>query len=103
MADRDRTDRSVAGSRPEGGPDASDPTREQLETQRNALHRQADMQATPETEDQHRAVAEATGNFTRAEGATGRSPDLDNRPESQRAYQESRGDHRGREENNRPG
>jgi hypothetical protein len=74
-----------------------------METQRNALHRQADVQASPETENQHRAVSEATGNATRAEAAAGRSPDLNNRPDANRAYQESRGDHRDREENNRPG
>ena len=103
MAERDRTDRGESGSRPQGGPDATALAREQLETQRNALHRQADMQATPETEDEHRAVAEATGNATRAEAAAGRNPDLNNRPDAQRAYQESRGDRRDREENNRPG
>ena len=96
-------DRGVSGSRPHGGPDASDRVREQLETERNALHRQADMQATPETGNEHRAVAEATGNATRAEQAAGRTPDLNNRPDAQRAYQESRGDRRDREEDNRPG
>jgi hypothetical protein len=97
------TDPSVSGSRPQGGPDAEDPARRQLDVQRNALHQQADMQATPETEDQHRAVAERTGNARRAESAAGGSPDENNRPDANRAYQESRGDRREREENNRPG
>ena len=95
--------RNVSGSRPGGGPDANDPARAQLETQRNAMHRQGDSQATPETEDPHRAVAERTGTAMRSEDAAGGSPNLDARPDANRAYQESRGDHRPREENNRPG
>jgi hypothetical protein len=100
MADQNR---HVSGSRPQGGPDAEDPARRQIETQRNALHRQGDSQASPETEDQHRAVAERTGNATRAERAAGGAPDLDARPDANRAYQESRGDRRDRKEDNRPG
>jgi hypothetical protein len=96
-------DRPVSGARPEGGPDANDPAREQLERDRNALDRQADVQATPETEDQHRAVAQRTGTAMRAEEAAGMPADLESRDDAQRAYQQSRGDRRSREEENRPG
>ena len=47
------------------------------------------MQASPETENPHRAVAERTGNAERAEAAAGGSPDENNRPDAERAYLES--------------
>ena len=85
------------GSTPRGGPDSQDPLVAQQARDRNALHRQGDAQATPETEDEHRAVAERTGNAERAEAAAGGAPDMNNRPDAQRAYQESRGDRRDRD------
>jgi hypothetical protein len=95
-------DEQQSGSRPRGGPESTDPSYEQAEGDRNNLHRQADAQATPETEDQHRAVAERTGNAGRAIGAAeGREPSMDVRDDADRAYQESRGI-RG-ERDNRPG
>ena len=96
-----RDDRSPA-STPRGGPKSTDAAFEQGERERNELHRQADAQATAETEDQHRAVAQRTGNAGRAEkAASGRDTAMDLRPDADRAYQESRGDERDRD--NRPG
>jgi hypothetical protein len=94
MPDRDAP---PPNSSARGGPHSQDPLVADQARDRNAMHRQGDMQATPETDDQHRAVAEATGNATRAEEAAGRSPDLNNRPDAQRAFQESRGDRRERD------
>ena len=90
------------GSRARGGPESTDPGYEEAGRDRNDLHRQADAQATPETEDQHRAVAERTGNAGRSiAAAEGREPSMDLRDDADRAYQESRGA-RG-ERDNRPG
>ncbi len=80
-----------------GGPRSDDPVLAEQERDRNLLHRQGQIQASAETEDPHRAVAERTGNAERAEAAAGGAPDADNRPDADRAYQESRGDHRPRD------
>jgi hypothetical protein len=85
-------DRPEPNSTARGGPRSDDPVLADQERDRNALHRQGQIQASAETEDPHRAVAERTGNAERAEAAAGGSPDADNRPDADRAYQESRGD-----------
>ena len=99
-----RNDSQQPGSRPRGGPESTEPAYEQSASDRNDLHRQADAQATPETEAdrQHRAVAQRTGNAGRAiEAAEGREPSMDLRDDADRAYQQSRGA-RG-ERDDRPG
>jgi hypothetical protein len=96
-----RDDRSPASSA-RGGPQPTDAAYEQNERERNELRRQPDAQATAEAEDEHRAVAERTGNAGRAgAAASGREPPMDVRSDADRAYQESRGDQRDRD--NRPG
>ena len=94
MSDRDTP---TPGSTPRGGPSASDPLVEGQEHDRNMLHRQGYEQATPETEDEHRAVADRTGNALRAEEAAGMPADANSREDAQRAYQQSRGDERERD------
>ncbi|HEY0778353.1 MAG TPA: hypothetical protein VGD56_10355 [Gemmatirosa sp.] len=92
------TDQPTSGSRPAGGPDANDPAYKQLESQRHALHAQADVQATAETEDPHRAVADRTGTALRAESAAGDDAvDANARDDADRAFQASRGDHQPRD------
>ncbi len=93
----DRSNSPDPSSTARGGPDSSDPVLDDQERDRNLLRRQGQIQASPETEDPHRAVAERTGNAERAEAAAGGSPDENNRPDAERAYQESRGDHRPRD------
>ena len=90
-------DRPEPNSTPRGGPRSDDPVLAEQDRDRNALHRQGQIQASAETEDPHRAVAERTGNAERAEAAAGGSPDADNRPDADRAYQQSRGDNRERD------
>ena len=85
-------DRSEPTSTARGGPRSDDPVLADQERDRNDLHEQGYIQASPETEDPHRAVAERTGNAERAEAAAGGAPDANNRPDADRAYQESRGD-----------
>lgn len=91
-------DQQVSGSRPNGGPDADDPAYKQLESQRRHVDQQGDTQATAETENPHRAVAERTGNARRAEEAAGGEiTNLNARDDADRAFQESRGNHESRE------
>ena len=92
----DNDDQTVSGSRPAGGPDANDPAYKQLESQRRALHAQSDTQATAETDDPHRAVADRTGTAMRAEAAAGDPPEANARDDADRAFQESRGNHAAR-------
>lgn len=91
-------DQNVSGARPAGGPDASDPAYKQLESQRRHVDAQGDAQATAETEDPHRAVAERTGNARRAEEAAGGEvTNLNARDDADRAFQQTRGNHEPRE------
>lgn len=94
MSDDPQQGRSVSGARPAGGPDADDPAYKALESQRRHLDAQGDSQATAETEDPHRAVADRIGTAVRAERAAGGGePPANARDNADRAYQASRGDH----------
>ena len=90
-------ERAVSGARPEGGPTADDPAYKTLESQRRDVEGQSDSQATAETEDPHRAVADRTGTAMRAEAAAGGDPSPNARADADRAFQESRGNHEPRE------
>ncbi len=94
----DRNDgREVSGARPGGGPDADDAAYEQNAAERRDPHAQSDMQATAETEDPHRAVADRTGTAVRAEAAAGSEVDANARDDADRAFEQSRGNHEVRE------
>ena len=77
-------------------PTTSSPARQdridQIDGQKNDLHAAADYQTRPEDDRSGRAAVPPTENARQAELAAGGSPTDDNRPDAERAFQESRGD-----------